>query len=292
MSPGVRPRRLLKDALNLLGLGVLRPLRDAWRTLRRRHPVRIFTFHRVTDLTRDTISVPPDAFRERIAYVARHHDVVDIGTALAAIRTGRRLRRPLAAITFDDGYRSVFQHARAILAERGVPACCFVATDVVGTDRRFAHDASSPVRDALDVMDWTELAALHSSGWGIGAHTATHRRLSECAPEEYRRELDAPLAELRKRLGLTDVDIAYPYGGPRDINARALEAITRAGYRACLSNFGGENFPGAALMSVKRFDIGGSHHDPLTWRARAHGLDLRALRRWLRRRGARTAPAY
>jgi peptidoglycan/xylan/chitin deacetylase (PgdA/CDA1 family) len=274
-----RPRRLAKDVLALAVIGVFRPIRDMVRTVRGTHPVRVFTFHRVTDLCRDKISISPEAFRRRIAYIARHHDVVDLETALGAIERKQPLHRPLAAITFDDAYRSVFDYARPILAERGLTACCFAATGLVGTDRRFAHDADSPLRPLLEVMDWTELAALRALGWDIGAHTATHQRLSACPPHEYPGEIAAPLAALRDRLGLEHVAIAYPYGGRTDIDGPALDAIVRAGYRACLSNYGGENFSGDGLFDVKRFNIGGAH-EPLAWRTRVHGIDLGPLRQW------------
>ncbi len=261
----------------LVAVGLIRPIRDRWRTLRGRQPVRLFTFHRVTDACRDRITVTPAAFRERVEYIARHHDVVNLETALSAIACKTPLRRPLAVITFDDAYRSVFEHARPILAERGLAASCFAATALVGTDERFAHDAASPVRDLLDVMDWSELQALRTAGWSIGAHTATHQRLSACPTDAYAAEIDAPLATLRQRLGLDDVAIAYPFGGRTDISSRALNAIQRAGYRACLSNYGGENFPGDTLFDVKRFNIGGDM-EPLAWRARVHGIDLGAWR--------------
>jgi peptidoglycan/xylan/chitin deacetylase (PgdA/CDA1 family) len=271
--------RLAKDALALAAIGVFRPIRDMWRTRRGTHPVRVFTFHRVTDLCRDKVSISPEEFRRRIAYIARHHDVVDLEAALDTIERKKPLHRPLAVITFDDGYRSVFDHARPILTERGLTACCFATTGLIGTNGRFAHDAASPVRPLLEVMDWTQLAALRSLGWDIGAHTASHPRLSACSPDEYAREIVAPLADLRARLGLEQVAIAYPYGGRADIDTPALAAIVHAGYRACLSNYGGENFPGDGLLDVKRFNIGGTL-EPLSWRARVHGIDLGVLRRW------------
>jgi peptidoglycan/xylan/chitin deacetylase (PgdA/CDA1 family) len=265
--------------LALAAIGAYRPIRDMVRTLRGTHAVRIFTFHRVTDLCRDKTSISPEAFRSRVEYIARYHDVVDLQTALRAIERKQPLRRPLAAITFDDGYRSVFDHARPILSERALVACCFASTGLIGTDKRFAHDAASPVRPLLEVMDWAELATLRSLGWGIGSHTATHRRLSACSPDEYPSEIAAPLAELRDRLGLEQVAIAYPYGGREDIDTSARKAIVDAGYCACLSNYGGENFSGDALFDVKRFDLGGTH-EPLSWRARVHGIDLGLVRRW------------
>lgn len=277
MTTGSRVRRLAKSGAMLAAIGLARPIRDWWRTMRRTHPVRVFTFHRVTDVCRDKITITPAEFRERVDYIARHHDVVDLGTALRALEEKRPLRRPLAVITFDDAYRSVFEWARPILAERALTASCFAATDLIGTDKRFEHDAASPVRHLLGVMDWNELSALRASGWSIGAHTATHQRLSVCSADAYAAEIDAPLATLRERLGVNDVAIAYPFGGRTDINAQALTAIERAGYRACFSNYGGENFPDDSLIELKRFNIGGEM-EPLAWRARVHGIDLGAWR--------------
>ena len=274
-------RRVAKDVATLAALVTFRPVRDALRTARGAHPVRVFTFHRVMDLCRDPISLSPEEFRERVAYIARNHDVVDLDRALRAIGRREKLRRPLAVITFDDAYRSVFEQARPILAEGGLTACCFAPTRLVGTDLRFAHDAASPVRDRLEVMSWAELEALRSSGWSIGAHTATHRRLSDCRSEEYEAEIREPLQVLRDRLGLGEVSIAYPYGGPADIDGASLAAVMEAGYTAGLSNYGGENFPGDALFDIKRYNIGGTL-EPLVWRARVHGIELGALRAWIR----------
>ncbi|GJE40178.1 polysaccharide deacetylase family protein [Methylobacterium persicinum] len=49
----------------------------------------------------------------------------DVPGRLAAPRTGR----PFAALTFDDGYRDVIEHAWPILARRGVPWAMFVTGD-------------------------------------------------------------------------------------------------------------------------------------------------------------------
>ena len=51
-------RFVAKSLVGSIFLGVIRPLRDAYRSATRRHPVRIYTFHRVTHLCRDA-SVQP-----------------------------------------------------------------------------------------------------------------------------------------------------------------------------------------------------------------------------------------
>lgn len=42
---------------------------------------------------------------------------------------------PVAAVTFDDGYRDVYEHAFPLLTRKGIPAAVFVVTDLVGTVR-------------------------------------------------------------------------------------------------------------------------------------------------------------
>jgi peptidoglycan/xylan/chitin deacetylase (PgdA/CDA1 family) len=43
-------------------------------------------------------------------------------------------------VTFDDGYRDVYEHAFPLLKRKGIPAAVFVVTDLVGTPRLQRHD--------------------------------------------------------------------------------------------------------------------------------------------------------
>lgn len=260
-------------------LAVVRPLRDLWRTLRGTHPVRVFTFHRVTDLCRDGMTVPPDVFERQLAYLCRRHEVVGLDAALRLLASGARLRRPAAALTFDDGYRSVYDAAWPLMQRLGVPGTCFVSTGLVATTRRFEHDAASPVREHLGVMDWDQLAVLRDAGWQVGGHTASHARLAHCDEAALHAELDEPVRALRGRLGVTAPALAYPFGGPEDITPDGIRVARDAGYRACFSDYGGENFGGDDLFALRRIELGGDH-DTLAWRAAVHGIDLR---RWRRR---------
>jgi len=275
-------RAMAKAGALLLWITLYRPLRDLVRTVRRRHPVRVFTFHRITDLCRDALTVSPERFRRQVAYVRRHHEVVSLERALEVLRSGARLGHPLAALAFDDGYRSVWQFGRPILAEQGMTACCFVCTGLVGTDQRFPHDDGNPVRTYLDLMSWDELKTLRAEGWTIGAHTASHARLARCTGEALRREVVEPAAVLRRELGLGDVAMAYPFGARDDISDEAKALVRESGYVACLSNFGGDNTLPTDLMEVRRIDIGGDHAE-LGWKAWVHGCDLSRWRlRWAR----------
>jgi peptidoglycan/xylan/chitin deacetylase (PgdA/CDA1 family) len=47
---------------------------------------------------------------------------------------------PIAAITFDDGYRDFYDHAFPLLMRKGIPAAVFVVTDLVDTTGVQTHD--------------------------------------------------------------------------------------------------------------------------------------------------------
>ncbi len=129
------------------------------------------------------------------------------------------------------------------------------------------------MRAHLELMGWDEVKALCDEGWTVGAHTVSHARLAGCAGEALRREVLEPVATIRSRLARRSVTMAYPFGRRHDISEDARTLVRDCGYAACLSNFGGENYPPGDLMDVRRIDIGGDHAD-LGWKAQVHGCDL------------------
>lgn len=56
------------------------------------------------------------------------------------LEQGRPLSKPVAALTFDDGYRDVYEHAFPVLKARRIPAAIFVATNFVAEQAPLAHD--------------------------------------------------------------------------------------------------------------------------------------------------------
>jgi peptidoglycan/xylan/chitin deacetylase (PgdA/CDA1 family)/folate-dependent phosphoribosylglycinamide formyltransferase PurN len=275
----LNPRWWVKNALGVFALGLVRPVRDLWRTVTARHPVRVFTFHRVTELCRDGMTVSPRVFAAQVAYLARTHRVVAMETALALLGSGARLRRPVAVLSFDDAYDSVWSAGAPILAAHGIPGCIFACSGFVDTARTFAHDESNPVRAHFRSMRWDELRAAAERGWSVGSHTANHVRLSQTHGEALREELVSSLAALRRGLPAPVPVLAYPFGQPGDISDEAAAAIPAAGYVAWFSDFGGENRPAAnAPIAYRRIELGGDH-PTLSWKLKAHGLDLADLGR-------------
>jgi peptidoglycan/xylan/chitin deacetylase (PgdA/CDA1 family) len=79
-------------------------------------------------------------FERHMDFLGRHFQFVPLDAVGAAIRNRIPFSRPVAAVTFDDGYEDVFENAIPILKRKGIPAATFVVTDLVGKTAWQIHD--------------------------------------------------------------------------------------------------------------------------------------------------------
>jgi peptidoglycan/xylan/chitin deacetylase (PgdA/CDA1 family) len=120
--------RLLGMLLYLLGLHRL----VIW--LRRDVP-RVLLYHACLPEEGDAIrglesNTTPGVLARQIDFLLRHYNPI----TLSALESGPLPPRAVL-MTFDDGYRSVYDHAFPLLSARGVPAVVYLISDVVGTGR-------------------------------------------------------------------------------------------------------------------------------------------------------------
>jgi len=124
---------------NLPGRAVRRLQRGVNR-LRDHRSVRglILAYHRIDDPECDPqlLAVSPDNFREHLDVLKRDYQSDSLRTCSSGLST----KRPLVALTFDDGYVDNFQVARPILEQANVPATFFVTSGFVDTGREFYWD--------------------------------------------------------------------------------------------------------------------------------------------------------
>ena len=191
--------------------------------------VLVLCYHAVSDSWPSPLAVTPDQLERQLSLLVRRGYR---GETFERAVTTRPAFRTLA-VTFDDGYRSVFTHARTILERLGLPGTVFVPTDLIGGHARLSwpgidHWIGGPYEDELVGMSWDELGSLHASGWEIGSHTRSHPRLSRVDDRELQRELQESRRACEERLGRCRT-LALPYG---DGDARVLTAAADAGYAA------------------------------------------------------------
>jgi len=156
--------------------------------------------------------------------------------------------RPLA-ITFDDGYRCLHEHALPALREHGFTASVFLVVEGIGKTNTW-EQAVGDVAEPILGLD--EIRAMQAAGVEFGSHTLTHPHLTALAPEVAAREITESRARLEDLLGAPCLSFAYPYG---DWDARLRDLVERAGYRvACTTRRAGVR-PEDDRLALPRINI-------------------------------------
>jgi peptidoglycan/xylan/chitin deacetylase (PgdA/CDA1 family) len=79
-------------------------------------------------------------FEHHLECLGRRFQFVSLDEIGERLLSRRPFTRPVAAITFDDGYQDVYENAFPVLARKGIPAAMFVVTDLVGQPFWQIHD--------------------------------------------------------------------------------------------------------------------------------------------------------
>ena len=183
----------------------------------------ILTFHSV-DPTDSVLSIAPEQLRSLIAAIeSSGHRIVPLRDILDSPAKPRQI-----ALTFDDGMRSLHEHALPVLRDAAVTATVFLTTDYVGRNNRWP---SLPEHaPTMEMMSWAEVEDLQAAGWAVEAHTASHPDLRRLSDDAVRDELESGDQAIQERLGHRPEIFAYPYGH-WDARVRAIAATQ---YRAAI----------------------------------------------------------
>jgi peptidoglycan/xylan/chitin deacetylase (PgdA/CDA1 family) len=162
----------------------------------------ILTYHSIDD-SGSVISMPPATFRRHMDFLAE--------AGIPVVPLDRALTQPgSVAITFDDGFANLIDHAVPVLAEHNFPATIFLVTNYCGGKNDWpgqSYDKAS----ILPLMSWEQAAALPQA-ITLGAHTVNHPDLTRLTPEQCDSELRDCQTDIEQRLGRPSRWLAYPYG--------------------------------------------------------------------------------
>jgi peptidoglycan/xylan/chitin deacetylase (PgdA/CDA1 family) len=188
-----------------------------WRAVRGGAPW-VVGYHRVVeDYRRDAARSIPGMLISRpmlerqLDWIGRRFRPASLHEVGARLETGARSGPPLAAVTFDDGYRDVHRLALPLLRRKGIPAAVFLVTGITGGQSPPLHDRLFLLLQAA-FRSWkspgTELAGLLR---GVGIEPQAAARCAAVAPD--------PAAVLRLVLA------GLPAAAPERIAAALAERV-------------------------------------------------------------------
>lgn len=209
-----------------------------WHSLRGCPRGAIFLYHRVNDYANDVLTVDTETFARQLLAISRLYPVSSTDCLVDCVRNRKRIPPTTIAIHFDDCYRDVLTEGAPILKALDIPACAFINSGFVGTDRIFPHDAEkSPF--VFENFRSEDLRTWVGQGFEIGAHTVNHIDMGSCTREEADTEVVACGEALAETVGQPVPVFSFPFGRVDTISSSARDAISTAGYAALFSTYGG-----------------------------------------------------
>ncbi len=155
------------------------------------------------------LTVHPSDFKRQMTWLRRFgyrglsmHDLLPY---LRGERNGK-----VFGITFDDGYRNVFQNAMPILKEMDFTATNYFVARQFDGGNVWDYDKGVPHADLMSVAEMREWAA---AGHEVGSHTLDHPFLPKLSPELADYQIRQSKVELEEALGTAVTAFCYPYGG-------------------------------------------------------------------------------
>jgi methionyl-tRNA formyltransferase/peptidoglycan/xylan/chitin deacetylase (PgdA/CDA1 family) len=235
----------------------------------------IFLYHRVNDYSKDPLTVDSATFAAQLLAISKRYTFSSTASLVDCVLTKKRLAPTTIAIHFDDCYRDIFTNGAPIMKHLGVPACAFINSGFVGTNRSFPHDlAKYPF--AFDMLQSSDIQAWNDQGFEVGAHTVNHVDLGQCPLENAKDEIVQCGQDLAKVIGKPVELFSFPFGRPENITEPARQLIQSSGYTALFSAHGGFVSPRTIPFDIPR--LGANHEtSPVYCLLQIEGLTLSQL---------------
>lgn len=194
------------------------------------------------------LTVQPADFARQMSWLARLGyrgvSMRDIEPYLTGEKQGK-----VVGITFDDGYRNVYEHALPVLQRLGFTSTnYFVARQLDGGnvwdyEKGIPH---SPLMSAAEMRRWAE------AGQEVGSHTLDHVHLAKASEHDAQQQIAGSKKELEALLGREVSAFCYPYG---DENQTIRQLVKQAGYTNATTTERGLVRPADDIFGLPRVTV-------------------------------------
>lgn len=200
-----------------------------------------FCYHQVEPVASGKFSLSIEKFTAQLEYLQQRGYVsLNSDELLAALATDSQPVNRAVLITFDDGYRTVFDHAFPIMQKLGFKGVVCIYPAFIGS--RLA-------------MSWEQLRQLIAAGWSVECHSMSHQNLAgkysdpKLEKKFLHHEIISARDIIEKQLGNKVKFMVWPYGVYTD---RTLELVRKAGFAGAMTVDGGATYQGLSPYLVKR----------------------------------------
>ena len=183
----------------------------------------VLQYHHIDDNTSVSTSTSIELFKKHLEYLSKeNYEVVPLPAIILKIQNNEPLNENTVAITFDDGYESIYRNAFPLLKAYGMPFTIFIDTAAIEEKRR-------------NHISWEQVGEMRLSGATIANHTHNHSHLIrhlesfDTWKERVSNEIIKAQEIIKKRINQDLKILAYPYG---EFCTDTIKLVSDLGYVA------------------------------------------------------------
>jgi peptidoglycan/xylan/chitin deacetylase (PgdA/CDA1 family) len=179
--------------------------------------VPVLLYHHVADTDEPRrYYVSPENFDEQISSLKDWgYTAIPLSLLVEAMLNGAELPPRPVVITFDDGYRDVYQNALPVMQRYGFVGTIYIIMDQIGVG---------------GYLNAKQIAQLIEQGWELGSHSQTHANLRKSGVS-IEKELTGSKETLELLFDTPVRSFSYPYGSATPAITQLVKA---SGYRSAV----------------------------------------------------------
>jgi peptidoglycan/xylan/chitin deacetylase (PgdA/CDA1 family) len=172
----------------------------------------VLCYHAVNPEWTSPLSMHPRTFEEHCAWITRKRETLPLREAVPRMSAAGLLPRGAVALTFDDGFASVYDHAWPVLARRALPATVFLVAQTLTESGQAVDWIDTPPPYESRTLTLDQVLEMQQDGVTFESHSSTHADLSRLTYAECLADLRDSRELLESALGRPIRLLAYPRG--------------------------------------------------------------------------------
>ncbi len=224
----------------------------------------ILQYHHVSQHTPASTSISPQQFIKHLELIeSQGFQVLPLPYIIQRLKEKKAFTQKTLAITFDDGYLSIYKNAFPELKKRQLPFTIFVSPQAI--DRQFGNSLS-----------WGQLKEMQNHGATVANHSYAHLHLLATEKNEspaqwlQRLHIDFKTSQqrLKDELSINNTLFAYPYG---EFNQALKNQLKALGYVA-FAQQSGPISASSDMQALPRFPASGIYANVETLKVKLNSL--------------------
>lgn len=169
-------------------------------------------------------ALPSEKFQQHVKWLQEYCEVVSLNTLLTHPNTGKKIQ---VALTFDDGYESIYRLAFPLLLAAKMPATVYLNTGWISesTMHRKISDANLGHTAGEYFLTWPEVTELANQNWEIGSHGVDHLNLTQQPLEVIHSELLHSKQQIESHLQRSCQHFCYTWGRHHQLLKNAVSDL-------------------------------------------------------------------